>query len=173
MVSSSFSMTLPIIKVRFFLFLCLTGIVSAQLSSNFYATTCPNALSTIKAAVNSAVSKETRMGASLLRLHFHDCFVQASQLSLSLSIFSLYFYLFLFYILFLKKLHLINICIFVLHQLNSNIHARTQTNINIANGGTLVIGTWSYLEMKGKRIFFLLVAQCNQIKKLIKGGLFH
>ncbi|GMY25651.1 cationic peroxidase 1 [Fagus crenata] len=48
--------------------------VSAQLSSNFYATSCPNALSTIKTAVDSAVSSEKRMGASLLRLHFHDCF---------------------------------------------------------------------------------------------------
>uniref|UniRef100_A0A7N2R7V9 Peroxidase n=1 Tax=Quercus lobata TaxID=97700 RepID=A0A7N2R7V9_QUELO len=48
--------------------------VSAQLSSDFYATSCPNALSTIKSAVESAVSSEARMGASLLRLHFHDCF---------------------------------------------------------------------------------------------------
>ncbi|KAL6987943.1 NAD(+) salvage pathway protein [Sarracenia purpurea var. burkii] len=47
---------------------------SAQLSSNFYSSSCPNLLSTIKSAVDSAVSKEARMGASLLRLHFHDCF---------------------------------------------------------------------------------------------------
>ncbi|GMY25773.1 cationic peroxidase 1-like [Fagus crenata] len=61
--------------IRFcLLFSLLVGIVSAQLSSNFYATSCPNALSTIKTAVNSAVSSEKRMGASLLRLHFHDCF---------------------------------------------------------------------------------------------------
>jgi hypothetical protein len=44
----------------------------------FYDTSCPNALSTIKSAVTAAVNKENRMGASLLRLHFHDCFVQAS-----------------------------------------------------------------------------------------------
>ncbi|GMY25652.1 cationic peroxidase 1-like [Fagus crenata] len=61
--------------IRFCLsFLLLVGMVSAQLSSNFYATSCPNALSTIKTAVDSAVSSENRMGASLLRLHFHDCF---------------------------------------------------------------------------------------------------
>ncbi|KAL5166746.1 Cationic peroxidase 1 [Glycine soja] len=47
---------------------------SSQLSSDFYSTTCPNALSTIKSVVDSAVSNEARMGASLLRLHFHDCF---------------------------------------------------------------------------------------------------
>ena len=51
---------------------------SAQLSSTFYDTSCPRALATIKSAVNAAVAKEARMGASLLRLHFHDCFVQAS-----------------------------------------------------------------------------------------------
>ncbi|KAI9116050.1 hypothetical protein K1719_012980 [Acacia pycnantha] len=52
---------------------------SAQLTSDFYGTSCPNASSTIKAVVESAVNSEKRMGASLLRLHFHDCFVQASE----------------------------------------------------------------------------------------------
>lgn len=70
----------PFNKLKFFLgsFLLLINVASAQLSSNFYGTTCPNALATIKSAVNSAVSNEARMGASLLRLHFHDCFVNAS-----------------------------------------------------------------------------------------------
>ena len=81
MASSCFSMTTPIFKIRFFLFLCFIGISSSQLSSDFYSTTCPNALSTIKSVVDSAVSNEARMGASLLRLHFPDCFVQASQLT--------------------------------------------------------------------------------------------
>ncbi|RYR27640.1 hypothetical protein HN51_061242 [Arachis hypogaea] len=52
----------------------LFGICSSQLTSNFYDSTCPKALSIIKSAVASAVAKEHRMGASLLRLHFHDCF---------------------------------------------------------------------------------------------------
>jgi len=65
---------------------CVLAIASSQLSSDFYATSCPTALSTIKSAVKSAVSKERRMGASLLRLHFHDCFVNASSFfSLCLS----------------------------------------------------------------------------------------
>lgn len=59
-------------------FVLLIGITSAQLSANFYASSCPNALSIIRTAVNSAVSSEARMGASLVRLHFHDCFVNAS-----------------------------------------------------------------------------------------------
>ncbi|XP_031504255.1 cationic peroxidase 1-like [Nymphaea colorata] len=58
---------------------------SAQLSTTFYDTICPTALSTIKAAVVSAVQTEARMGASLLRLHFHDCFVQGCDASVLLD----------------------------------------------------------------------------------------
>ncbi|KAL6132976.1 hypothetical protein ACLB2K_065213 [Fragaria x ananassa] len=71
-------------------FLLLVGLTSAQLSSTFYSTSCPKALATIKSAVNSAVSSEARMGASLLRLHFHDCFVNASPFSLNSSPPSIY-----------------------------------------------------------------------------------
>ncbi|KAL2317395.1 hypothetical protein Fmac_031271 [Flemingia macrophylla] len=53
------------------------AIVSCQLTSNCYESTCPQALSIIRSAVIGAVAKEHRMGASLLRLHFHDCFVNA------------------------------------------------------------------------------------------------
>uniref|UniRef100_A0A453API0 Plant heme peroxidase family profile domain-containing protein n=1 Tax=Aegilops tauschii subsp. strangulata TaxID=200361 RepID=A0A453API0_AEGTS len=67
------------------LLLCLAVAASAQLSPTFYQTTCPNALATIKAAVTAAVNKENRMGASLLRLHFHDCFVQGCDASVLLS----------------------------------------------------------------------------------------
>ncbi|KAF8680631.1 hypothetical protein HU200_045660 [Digitaria exilis] len=62
----------------------LASAVSAQLSPTFYDTSCPKAMATIKSAVNSAVTQEARMGASLLRLHFHDCFVQASGCDASL-----------------------------------------------------------------------------------------
>jgi peroxidase len=68
-----------------YLILCFVGIVSAQLSSDFYSTTCPNALSTIKSVVDSAVETEARMGASLLRLQFHDCFVQGCDASVLLD----------------------------------------------------------------------------------------
>ncbi|XP_043705663.1 cationic peroxidase 1-like [Telopea speciosissima] len=76
--SSSFRITLSV-------FLVLFGMASAQLSSTYYNTSCPNALSTIKSAVNSAVSNERRMGASLLRLHFHDCFVNGCDGSILLD----------------------------------------------------------------------------------------
>lgn len=52
-----------------------TGSSSAQLSTNFYYKSCPKLLNTVRAGIHAAVAKEARMGASLLRLHFHDCFV--------------------------------------------------------------------------------------------------
>jgi len=63
----------------------MAAIAAAQLSPTFYDTSCPNALSTIKSAVTAAVNKENRMGASLLRLHFHDCFVQGCDASVLLA----------------------------------------------------------------------------------------
>lgn len=61
-----------------FVTLVLLGTIlcDAQLSSTFYDSACPNALSTIRSVIRSAVSAERRMAASLIRLHFHDCFVQ-------------------------------------------------------------------------------------------------
>lgn len=50
-----------------------------ELCPNFYDHSCPAALSVIKRVVETAVQKERRMGASLLRLHFHDCFVQVRK----------------------------------------------------------------------------------------------
>ncbi|PWA89447.1 peroxidase protein [Artemisia annua] len=58
---------------------------SGQLTANFYASSCPNFSATISTAVNSAVSNEARMGASLLRLHFHDCFVNGCDASVLLD----------------------------------------------------------------------------------------
>ncbi|KAG6629003.1 cationic peroxidase 1-like [Carya illinoinensis] len=69
----------------FFAFLLLFRGASAQLSWNYYATTCPKALSTIRTAVSNAVVKEHRMGASLLRLHFHDCFINGCDASVLLD----------------------------------------------------------------------------------------
>ena len=54
------------------------GSCSAQLSTSFYKKSCPKVYSAVESVVKSAISKERRMGASLLRLHFHDCFVNVS-----------------------------------------------------------------------------------------------
>ncbi|XP_073134131.1 lignin-forming anionic peroxidase-like [Henckelia pumila] len=57
----------------------------AQLSTTFYTKTCPNALTEIRNVVRRAVSAERRMAASLVRLHFHDCFVQGCDASILLD----------------------------------------------------------------------------------------
>lgn len=61
------------------------GSCSAQLSPNFYSKSCPKLFGTVRSVVQSAVSKEPRMGASLLRLFFHDCFVNGCDGSILLD----------------------------------------------------------------------------------------
>ncbi|GMH05053.1 hypothetical protein Nepgr_006893 [Nepenthes gracilis] len=56
-----------------------------KLSPDYYSSTCPQALSIVKKEVIAAIKKETRIGASLLRLHFHDCFVNGCDGSVLLD----------------------------------------------------------------------------------------
>ncbi|GLJ14638.1 hypothetical protein SUGI_0236810 [Cryptomeria japonica] len=70
--------------VCFFVLLCCSA-VSAQLSPTFYSTICPTAQRIVRALVRQAVANEKRMGASLLRLHFHDCFVNGCDGSVLLD----------------------------------------------------------------------------------------
>ncbi|ONH99698.1 hypothetical protein PRUPE_6G044400 [Prunus persica] len=58
---------------------------SAKLSSGFYNKVCPQALPAIRKVVKRAISHEPRTGASLLRLHFHDCFVNGCDGSVLLD----------------------------------------------------------------------------------------
>lgn len=58
---------------------------TGNLNPNFYAKSCPKAIGIVKSVVANAVAKETRMAASLLRLHFHDCFVKGCDASVLLD----------------------------------------------------------------------------------------
>nr|GMD02143.1 Peroxidase 67 [Ipomoea batatas] len=65
--------------------LVLVGGCSAQLSPGFYSKSCPKLFQTVNSVVQSAIQKEARMGASLLRLFFHDCFVNGCDGSVLLD----------------------------------------------------------------------------------------
>ncbi|KAJ8499459.1 hypothetical protein OPV22_010011 [Ensete ventricosum] len=46
------------------------------LTSNYYAATCPFAEFIVRNTVNQALRSDSTLAGGLLRLHFHDCFVQ-------------------------------------------------------------------------------------------------
>lgn len=66
-----------------FIALCCVVVVFgssyAQLDNSFYKNTCPKVHSIVREVVRNVSKKDTRMLASLVRLHFHDCFVQVSS----------------------------------------------------------------------------------------------
>ncbi|CAL5038424.1 unnamed protein product [Urochloa decumbens] len=57
----------------------------SQLSYYFYDETCPDVYDIVDRHVSDAMKAEMRMGASLLRLHFHDCFVNGCDGSILLD----------------------------------------------------------------------------------------
>jgi peroxidase len=48
----------------------------SNLSLEHYAKTCPNVEHVVRTEMECAVRDEPRNAALMLRLHFHDCFVQ-------------------------------------------------------------------------------------------------
>lgn len=52
---------------------------NSGLSPVYYKSTCPQADEIVVSIVKKAIAKEQRIAASLLRLLFHDCFVQVAQ----------------------------------------------------------------------------------------------
>ncbi|CAD5186638.1 unnamed protein product [Musa acuminata subsp. malaccensis] len=67
-----------------FLFL-LASASMAQLSPSFYSLTCPTLRVVVLLRMTQAVLQEPRMGASILRLFFHDCFVNGCDASVLLD----------------------------------------------------------------------------------------
>lgn len=53
----------------------------SKLSLEYYSKTCPNVEHVVRTEMECAVRADTRNAALMLRLHFHDCFVQVSPLS--------------------------------------------------------------------------------------------
>ncbi|XP_021866882.2 cationic peroxidase 1-like [Spinacia oleracea] len=67
------------------IYILFGSVAFAQLSDNFYSKSCPQVFSIIEDEVKYAINKEPRMGASLLRLQFHDCGVSGCDASILLD----------------------------------------------------------------------------------------
>ncbi|XP_027339235.1 peroxidase 43 [Abrus precatorius] len=65
---------MPFVLVLLFSF--VMGSSKGQLQVGFYSNTCPQVESIVHAVVRDAVLSDHNMAAVLLRLHFHDCFVE-------------------------------------------------------------------------------------------------
>ncbi|KAJ6997131.1 peroxidase 72-like [Populus alba x Populus x berolinensis] len=66
--------------------ICFCGkTTGGYLYPQFYDRSCPKAREIVNSIVAKAVAKEARMAASLLRLHFHDCFVKGCDASILLD----------------------------------------------------------------------------------------
>ena len=108
--STSHSASSFLLIVSLAVLVIFTGSSSAKLSTDFYSKSCPKVFSTVQSVVYSAISKQPRQGASLLRLHFHDCFVNVNS-SFPLSnglLVGLHFFSFFF-----KEQHATNIILFI------------------------------------------------------------
>ncbi|KAK4581754.1 hypothetical protein RGQ29_025068 [Quercus rubra] len=58
---------------------------NAQLNSTFYANTCPNVSSIVSNVIQQALQSDSGIGASLIRFHFQDCFVNGCDASILLD----------------------------------------------------------------------------------------
>ncbi|KAI3767975.1 hypothetical protein L2E82_18404 [Cichorium intybus] len=66
--------------------LCFSKITNGgYLYPQFYDHSCPQVTNIVRSIVTQAVAQDPRMAASLLRLHFHDCFVKGCDASILLD----------------------------------------------------------------------------------------
>ncbi|EFJ35532.1 hypothetical protein SELMODRAFT_266691 [Selaginella moellendorffii] len=59
----------------------LASVASSQLSVGFYEKQCPQVEAVVQSFVQDAITRKPGVGAGLLRLQFHDCFVQGCDAS--------------------------------------------------------------------------------------------
>ncbi|KAK9689949.1 hypothetical protein RND81_09G093500 [Saponaria officinalis] len=76
------------LRGAFYLLLLLhcVSVINAQLlNPHFYARTCPKVEAIVRTTMAKVVANKPRMAASILRLHFHDCFVNGCDASVLLD----------------------------------------------------------------------------------------
>ncbi|XP_010267162.1 PREDICTED: peroxidase 17-like [Nelumbo nucifera] len=81
---------ISLLHISFFLLFQKTAITAAaaaatQLRPGFYAETCPAAESIVRDVMAKTMKREIRNAASVMRLQFHDCFVNGCDASLLLD----------------------------------------------------------------------------------------
>jgi peroxidase len=54
------------------------GSAQAALDPIFYSKACPNVVQIVATVVNKHVKQDNTMGAPIVRMFFHDCFVRVS-----------------------------------------------------------------------------------------------
>ncbi|CAH2072790.1 unnamed protein product [Thlaspi arvense] len=67
------------------LFFCMFAESNAQLSENFYASTCPNVELIVRQAVTTKIRQTFTTAPATLRMFFHDCFVGGCDASVLIA----------------------------------------------------------------------------------------
>ncbi|CAL9056641.1 peroxidase 17-like [Musa acuminata AAA Group] len=77
--------TLLLFSLSSFLGADVVTLAATNLSVGYYSKTCPDAELVVRGAIQAAMAREPRSGASVMRLQFHDCFVNGCDASVLLD----------------------------------------------------------------------------------------
>ncbi|XP_060194467.1 peroxidase 9 [Lycium barbarum] len=83
--ASLFGLVMFFLSCAIFQAFPVSSFTSNGLFPELYQISCPQANEIVMSVLEEAIAKDPRMAASLLRLHFHDCFVQGCDASILLD----------------------------------------------------------------------------------------